>query len=636
MTSKFYSLVMLLHHNKRFFWITMLMFILILNFYPHVTKGQPPSSGDWVIDVDERHENESFIINGSLIVKAKLTLINCEIILNPPNDNQYNITVKDTGALILENTTIRTTGKSFFFVVNGELVINKVSISNIHHGLDIDHGISANINHLNISPVISATIIPTYAVRIQDTSNIFINDTRITGPFEAGIDVWWSGFGSQPVNVTIANTEIRPEVSDSVFPNTVGIFIRRYIGVSISNVFINACTPISLELDQDEIASYYLEDISTPNGSVLYVTTNGSKITGGNYGEIIVHAGGVKIHSINVDYIHVMYSEDLIVNDSVIGGGGIFIYYSTNTSILNSRVNRAVNNQYSTRTQIKNCIIRGKDYGVYNYKGNNLTLEGNNISATSILPVYTIQSDNIIITRNYIENTGGGTCLKIYNPGGESNLLIYLNAFIGSGATDNLVLYYDNGTYGNYWSAYTTGIDSNGDGIYDSAYDVDADSLDRYPLTFEKWKELAGKIETVDTIGPEITIVQYEYNPTAESDIEVIVDIDDPSGVNEVILSYRIVGSSTWVNISMTYNGTYWIATIPGQKAGVQVEFKIYAQDKAGNWSVSETGTITFKSAGAFSLLGFQIEGTTILILLLIILAAIILLLSIVKYIKKK
>jgi len=42
-------------------------------------------------------------------------------------------------------------------------------------------------------------------------------------------------------------------------------------------------------------------------------------------------------------------------------------------------------------------------------------------------------------------------------------------------------------------------------------------------------------------------------------------------------------------------NDTYE-ATIPGQKAGTTVSFKIYARDEAGNWAVSSTFTYTVKA----------------------------------------
>ncbi len=579
--------------------IVICLFAALSHIEYHNVRAQPPSSGDWVVTSDEKYAGETFVVNGSIIVEAELNLIDCRVILNPPNDNDYNITVRDAGALILSNTVIETTGKTFSFTVQGRLIIDGASISNIHYGINVETGREVSINHLNITPAISATVIPTYAIRIQDTSNVFINDTHITGPFEYGVVIWWSGFNGKPSHVTIANTTINPVVSDSVYPHTGGILIRHYYDINISNMYINACRPISPTLDLEEFGAFRLENVSTPNGSVLLVTENNTSISGGSYGELIVLASGVSIDNSRINYLHVMYSKDLVVTDSVIGCGGIYVKDSVKISLYDDRVYRDVHIDYSINISIRRTVITGFDFGIYSYDSSGLLLEKNNISAHIDLPIYIYQSDNITIIGNRIEHESSGYCLKIYNPNGESNILVYLNAFIGEGAQDNLALYYDNGTYGNYWSAYTTGRDNDGNGIYDQPYSIDPDSSDRYPLTLDKWKDLIGTIWPPDTMGPQIVSIHYDSSPVAGSDVEVAVNVTDASGVREVILSYRVVGQGAWINVTMTYNGTFWIGLIPGQNANVEVEFKIYACDNNDNWSVSTTYTLTFRESGA-------------------------------------
>ena len=87
--------------------------------------------------------------------------------------------------------------------------------------------------------------------------------------------------------------------------------------------------------------------------------------------------------------------------------------------------------------------------------------------------------------------------------------------------------------------------------------------------------------------------------------VRVSVDVTDdespvPSGVDRVLLFYRVNGGEWW-NTTMTlvtmYNETSgnWATIIPGQKGNSTVEFFIKAYDKAGNWNVSSTYSYVVK-----------------------------------------
>jgi len=107
-------------------------------------------------------------------------------------------------------------------------------------------------------------------------------------------------------------------------------------------------------------------------------------------------------------------------------------------------------------------------------------------------------------------------------------------------------------------------------------------------------------VTTPDTEGPTIVnITASPSEPREGEDITIGADVADPSGVDEVILSYSTDGGTTWENTTMTHtSGNRYEGTVPGQAAGTTITYKIYARDSVGNWAVSDEHTITVRSAG--------------------------------------
>jgi len=111
----------------------------------------------------------------------------------------------------------------------------------------------------------------------------------------------------------------------------------------------------------------------------------------------------------------------------------------------------------------------------------------------------------------------------------------------------------------------------------------------------------------IDKTPPEIVSITWTrtnpspYSPTAlfpqpriYEPVRIYANVTDdespiPSGVDKVLLSYRVDGGEWW-NTTMTYNSTtsLWNATIPGQPNYTRtVEFFVQAYDKAGNYNAS-------------------------------------------------
>jgi hypothetical protein len=90
-----------------------------------------------------------------------------------------------------------------------------------------------------------------------------------------------------------------------------------------------------------------------------------------------------------------------------------------------------------------------------------------------------------------------------------------------------------------------------------------------------------------DSVPPNVGIPSRKPSGDAEPDQPVTVSVeitDAESGVKNVSLLYKI-DDGAWENRTMNYNFSsgFYEATIPGQKAGTWVKFKIVAHDHAGN-----------------------------------------------------
>ena len=108
------------------------------------------------------------------------------------------------------------------------------------------------------------------------------------------------------------------------------------------------------------------------------------------------------------------------------------------------------------------------------------TVSGNNIT-NNVRGITLDTCSNNSITENIIADNNYGIGL-----GFSSSNTVYLNNFINNTVqvkddTLGYANFWDNGSEGNYWSDYN-GTDANHDGIGDTAYIIDANNTDRYPL----------------------------------------------------------------------------------------------------------------------------------------------------------
>jgi len=67
--------------------------------------------------------------------------------------------------------------------------------------------------------------------------------------------------------------------------------------------------------------------------------------------------------------------------------------------------------------------------------------------------------------------------------------------------------------------------------------------------------------------------------------------LDSQTGVDMVILSWRVNNETTWQNITMNYEGlTSYASYIPGYQKDTLVSYRIIATDKAGNAEIRDHG----------------------------------------------
>ncbi|MEM3665945.1 MAG: nitroreductase family protein [Candidatus Bathyarchaeia archaeon] len=103
----------------------------------------------------------------------------------------------------------------------------------------------------------------------------------------------------------------------------------------------------------------------------------------------------------------------------------------------------------------------------------------------------------------------------------------------------------------------------------------------------------------LDTTPPKIGIPFQNPEPAIvepHQKVTITVNVvDEETGVREVILSYSINESQTWINITMknNLNSTYAIE-IPGFEANTRVQYKIVAYDNANNTAVEDNEGIYY------------------------------------------
>ncbi|MDH5771434.1 MAG: right-handed parallel beta-helix repeat-containing protein, partial [Candidatus Bathyarchaeota archaeon] len=171
---------------------------------------------------------------------------------------------------------------------------------------------------------------------------------------------------------------------------------------------------------------------------------------------------------------------------------GILLASTTNSMIANSTFSSNTYGIYCTgsgNTITGNTVKNNPSIGIFISSSSN-TLNGNYITASSTGISFNLGVGNTIVGNQIVENAVGMRFIThAYDDCARDNL-IYSNNFIDNDQnvynmhlifSPDPINIWDNGTIGNYWDDYM-GTDSDGDGVGDSPYVIDANNQDNYPL----------------------------------------------------------------------------------------------------------------------------------------------------------
>ena len=178
-------------------------------------------------------------------------------------------------------------------------------------------------------------------------------------------------------------------------------------------------------------------------------------------------------------------TENIIItgNNIAENGYGINIGISRNITVSGNNISnnrRGLNLVYYGPYFVYGNNITKNDWGIRFAEGcNNAIVYGNNITQNSVGVVLLNFPNSGDVAVSGVGNIVFGNVFIDNSEQVLPNEIEFENIRMGSSGTD--IVLWDNGTMGNYWSDYT-GTDNNGDGIADTAYKIDENNRDNYPI----------------------------------------------------------------------------------------------------------------------------------------------------------
>ena len=304
-------------------------------------------------------------------------------------------------------------------------------------------------------------------------------------------------------------------------------------------------------------------------------------------GNIVSEGDGIVIQRDNI----ILDGTGHTVEGSSKGGVGIYLFERNNVTIKNIKVEEHCYGIYlkeSTNISILWSNFANNAHGIYLSESSNNSVIGNNVTDNyDGISLLSSSNNNQIASNRMALNKGVyGSGLYIYI---SSNNFIYHNTFADNtmqvydavwdcsdpGLISPSINIWDDGypSGGNYWNDYT-GVDlysgpyqneTEGDGIGDTPYVIDANNIDYYPL-MNPWPEVAPPIITI--FSPENTIYTTSLVP----------------------LTFTVNEATSWIGYSLDNQANVTITgntTLTGLALGPH-SIVLYANDTSGNMGSSQ------------------------------------------------
>lgn len=393
---------------------------------------------------------------------------NCTMSNNKVEECGYGVWLRNSGGNSLKRNTIK--DNLYNFRVSGRFLshfINEVDSSNIVNGKPMYYWVNKHDEQ-----------VPSDAgyVAVVNSTNIMVRNINLN-------------HNGQGILFAFAHDSTIKNVSAT----------NNYDGIWIADS--ENCTVTASDANHN--GHYGIELARSTNCKVVgnNASSNGYEFTYTGYGIRLGNCRNVSIvgnkGEENYYAIVVQFSEDCLIstnNVSFNNGMGIWPKFCEKCKIVGNSV--CNNGFYGIEPEDSNhCIVSGNNvsnnglFGIWLLGAigtcNNLTVRGNHVEKNKIGIGLTNSSFNIIYHNNFVNNQNQMT---IKNSNGST--------FVLDGE-------------GNYWSDYD-GLDANYDGIGDTAYMIDDNNTDNYPLmgVFSSFNTSSNS--HVDVISNS-TITNFEY-----------------------------------------------------------------------------------------------------------------------------
>jgi len=277
-------------------------------------------------------------------------------------------------------------------------------------------------------------------------------------------------------------------------------------------------------------AGIYYEHVTIDKSLTLQGENRSSIIDGNNTGHVVtITADNVNISGLTIQnsgpgfwdsglYTYNSSWCNISHNILVHSGHGIWFDHDSNNNIItgnNVSYNLVgIGITSSSSNIITNNYVFSSTYCGIALSGASISNLTSNIAKNNEYGIWLDYSTNVTITENTLTDNLYGIHLDHSN----NNTIFHNNIINSTHQTEiiNSASIWDDDFEGNYWSDYK-GLDADQDGIGDTAYIIDANNTDNYPLmgTFSDftitWEE---KLHHVTTICNS-TISDFQFNGTA-------------------------------------------------------------------------------------------------------------------------